>query len=93
MKPHCEACSLEKVQYLYSFNSNSLKNTCVPVAGRDHDGPTADVQLVHDPEEVMQPYMDEGPVAAADATAADIDMPDHTANDISMLEEEVEVER
>ena len=64
----------------------------MPVAGRDYHGPTADVRPVHDPEEV-QPYMHEGPVAAADATAADIDMADHTTNDISMLEEEVEVER
>ena len=50
------------------------------------------MQQVHDPEEV-QLFMDHGPMAAADATAADIDMPDHTANDIFMLEEEVEVER
>ena len=61
------------------------------VAGRDH-GRATDVNPVHDPEE-MQPCMDQGPMAAADATAADIDMPDHTANDIFMLEEEVEVER
>ena len=61
------------------------------VAGRDH-GRATDVNPVHDPEEV-QLFVDEGPMAAADATAADIDMPDHTANDIFMLEEEVEVER
>ena len=29
----------------------------------------------------------------ATAAAADIDLPEHTANDIFMLEEEVEVER
>jgi len=43
--------------------------------------------------EDMQPLMNEDAVPPADAIAADIDMPDHTANDIFMLEEEVEVER
>ena len=50
------------------------------------------MQQVREPEEV-QPFVDEGLMAPADAIAADIDMPDHTANDIFMLEEEVEVER
>ncbi len=39
--------------------------------------------------ETMQPLMNEDAMPPADA----IDMPDHTANDIYMLEEEVEVER
>ncbi len=43
--------------------------------------------------ETMQPLMNEDAMPPADAIAADIDMPDHTANDIYMLEEEVEVER
>jgi len=43
--------------------------------------------------EDMQPGMNEDAMPPADAIAADIDMPDHTANDIFMLEEEVEVER
>ena len=43
--------------------------------------------------EDMQPVINEDAMPLADAVAADIDMPDHTANDIFMLEEEVEVER
>ena len=36
---------------------------------------------------------DEVPQPGATAAAADIDLPEYTANDIFMLEEEVEVER
>lgn len=36
---------------------------------------------------------EEMPMPEATAAAADIDLPEHTANDIFMLEEEVEVER
>ncbi len=43
--------------------------------------------------EDMQPFVNEDAMPPADAIAADTDMPDHTANDIFMLEEEVEVER
>ena len=49
--------------------------------------------------EDLQPFVNEDAMPPedamplADAIAADIDMPDHTANDIFMLEEEVEVER
>lgn len=37
--------------------------------------------------------LDEVPLPEQTAAAADIDLPEHTANDIFMLEEEVEVER
>lgn len=37
--------------------------------------------------------LDEVPRPEATADAAEIDLPEHTANDIFMLEEEVEVER
>lgn len=55
----------------------------------------------HEPQD-MQPQEtelqgmempDDVPQAGATAAAADIDLPEHTANDIFMLEEEVEVER
>lgn len=37
--------------------------------------------------------LDEVALAGPTAAAADIDLPEHTANDIFLLEEEVEVER
>jgi len=55
-------------------------------------GHTAEIQQMPEAED-MQPGMNEDAMPPADAIAADIDMPDHTANDIFMLEEEVEVER
>ncbi|KAL0025732.1 hypothetical protein WJX77_008069 [Trebouxia sp. C0004] len=57
----------------------------------DAAGHTPEIQQ---PEaEDMQPLMNKDAMPPTDAIAADIDMPDHTANDICMLEEEVEVER
>lgn len=44
-----------------------------------------EVQGMDMPDEIQRP--------GATAAAADIDLPEHTANDIFMLEEEVEVER
>lgn len=61
-------------------------------------GHTAEVQQMPEAED-LQPFVNEDAMPPedamplADAIAADIDMPDHTANDIFMLEEEVEVER
>ncbi|DBB13785.1 TPA: hypothetical protein ACH3X3_000786 [Trebouxia sp. C0006] len=64
-------------------------NCMLPV---DAAGHTAEFPQMPEAE-VMQPFMNEDAMPPADAIAADIDMPDHTANDIFMLEEEVEVER
>ena len=50
-----------------------------------------EMQQMPEAEEVQLP-MEERPQDSA-AAAADIDLPDHTANDIFMLEEEIEVER
>ena len=55
----------------------------------------------HEPQEMEPQEMEmqgmelphEIPQSGATAAAADIDLPEHTANDIFMLEEEVEVER
>ena len=55
----------------------------------------------HEPQEMEPQEMElrgmemphEAPQPGATAAAADIDLPEHTANDIFMLEEEVEVER
>ncbi len=55
-------------------------------------GHTAEIPQVPAAED-MQPFTNEDAMPPADAIAADLDMPDHTANDIYMLEEEVEVER
>ena len=46
--------------------------------------------LQHEPEMELQ---EETAMPEPTAAAADIDLPEPTANDISMLEEEVEVER
>lgn len=72
---------------------------CFPGDGQNHVEPPGwqqnepqemeleemDMQGVEMPDEIQRPE--------ATAAAADIDLPEHTANDIFMLEEEVEVER
>lgn len=55
-------------------------------------GHTAEIPQMPEAED-MQPLMNEDAVPLVDAIAADNDMPNHTANDIFMLEEEIEVER
>lgn len=55
-------------------------------------GRTAAEQRMPEVEQMHWP-LEEDAAPEAGAAAADIDLPDHTANDIFMLEEEVEVER
>ena len=74
---------------------NELKlYTCLPAfitVGRMQDQAGALQQ--QDPQELEPEVLQEVPMPDATAAAADIDLPEHTANDVFMLEEEVEVER